>query len=60
MTWKQTIVAAIVLGAVAGLVVMWLERFEVAKMHDGFRDMLKNHDEFRKLYPEPSDVDGDD
>lgn len=55
MSWRQVIIAAAVLGAVAGLVVMWLERFEVQKMHAQLREYLERHDRFREWEAEHGD-----
>lgn len=46
MTWKQVVIASLVLGIVAGAVVMWLQRFEVARLHTQVSDYLQNWDKF--------------
>ena len=55
MNWRQVVVAAVILGAVAGLVVMWLERFEVEKMHTEIRGYLDRVDRFRAWEAEHGD-----
>ncbi len=48
MTMRQVVIAAVILGAVAGYVVWWLRRFEVEDMHHRFSEYLGKYDEFRK------------
>ncbi len=48
MTWRQVVIASIVLGIVAGAVVMWLQRFEVTRLHTQMGDYLEKWDKFSK------------
>lgn len=47
MSTRQVLLAGLVLGLTAALVVWWLERFEVGRLHGEVRGYLKNYDEFR-------------
>lgn len=47
MTVRQVVLAAAVLGLVAGAVVWYLERFELNRLHGEVRDYLGNYDAFR-------------
>lgn len=47
MTWKQTLALAAIMGLVAAAVVWWLERFEVEKLHEHFRQYLDKVDAFK-------------
>ena len=50
--WKHTALMAVVMGVVAAGVVWYLERFEVAKMHNEMRDYLERHDAFQSFLRE--------
>lgn len=43
---RNAIVAGMILGVVAACVVWFLERFEVARMHEQIREHLERHDAF--------------
>lgn len=47
MSNRQIIIAGVALGFTAALVVWWLERFEVDRLHGEVQGYLKNYDEFR-------------
>ncbi len=46
--WRQVVVLAVVMGCVAAAVVWWLERFEVARLHEHFRQYLSKVDAFNQ------------
>ena len=48
MSWSRVIVVGLVLGVTAALVVWYLERFEVAKLHGEVGAYLDNYDRFRE------------
>jgi hypothetical protein len=48
VNYRQAVVIGILLGVTAALVVWYLERFEVAKLHGEVRDYLGRYDEFTK------------
>lgn len=52
MTWRQTMVCAVVLGIVAAGVVWGLERFEIQRLHESFRGYLERQDQFRQWQAE--------
>lgn len=47
MSWPKAVAVAIMLGLVAGAVVWYLERFEVARLHTEISGYLSRYDEFR-------------
>ena len=53
MTWKSTLVAAVVMGLVAAAVVWYLERFESARLMTEIHGYLDKIDHFRAEYPDP-------
>jgi predicted MFS family arabinose efflux permease len=54
--WRQVVVLACVMGLVAAAVVWWLERFEVARLHESFRSYLDKVDAFRAWEAEHGDA----
>ena len=58
-SWKQTALMAVVMGVVAAGVVWYLERFEVAKMHEEMRSYLERHDAFQTFMKERGDKESD-
>lgn len=48
ITLAQVIVAAVILGAVAGGVVWYLERFQMAKLHTEMSGYLDKWEQFRQ------------
>lgn len=59
MTWRQVVVAAVVLGCVAAGVVWWLERFELEKMYGEIGNYIGKREEFNRWMKERG-IDGDD
>ena len=51
-SWKQVVATAVLLGVVAAGVVWYLERFEVARMHEEMRGYLERHDAFQSFLKE--------
>lgn len=47
MTYRQVIVLGLIVTVGCAALVWALERFEIAKLHASFRDLLERHDEFR-------------
>lgn len=47
-TVGRTIITGVVLGVVCALVVWWLERFEIDKLHGEVRSYLEKVDEFKR------------
>ena len=56
MTWKQTLIAAVVLALVAAAVVWWLERYNGERMIAEMQRYLRKQDDFNAQYPEVDDV----
>ena len=55
-TWRQTIVAAMIMGLIAAALVWYLERFNSDRLAAEIRDYLANHDRFNAEYPEKPDA----
>jgi hypothetical protein len=49
---RSAIIVGVALGVTAALVVWWLERFEVARLHAGVETYLDQVDRFRKWQAE--------
>lgn len=47
MSNRQVVIAGAVLGLTAAVVVWWLERFQVERLHGDIREYLSRYDEFR-------------
>lgn len=56
MTLRQVLLAAVVLGCVAGAVVWYLERFEANRLHDSFSKYLQKYEEFRRWEAQHGDA----
>lgn len=52
MSLKQAIVFGVVFGLVAALVVWYLERFELNRLHGEVREYLGNRDKFQTYLDE--------
>lgn len=55
---RNVLVTGLVLGLTAALVVWWLERFEVDRLHTEVHGYLKNYDEFREWLQTRADGNG--
>lgn len=53
-TWKQTLVAAVVMALVAACLVWYLERFNTDKLVAEMQRYLRKQDDFRAEYPDTS------
>lgn len=58
MSLKQAIIFGAVFGLVAALVVWYLERFEVNKLHHEVRQYLNNQEGFQDFLRERGDTGG--
>ena len=58
-SWGRVIAIGMVLGIVAGAVVWYLERFEVAKLHAEVGKYLADHDALREWLTKGRAPDGD-
>ncbi len=56
MSWRQTIIAALVLALVAAAVVWYLERFNGDRLMEQLQAYLRKTDAFREQFPEPPGV----
>lgn len=58
MTLKQAAVFGVVFGLVAALVVWYLERFELNRLHGEVREYLGNRDKFAEFLRERENESG--
>ena len=52
-TWKQTLVAAALMGLIAAAIVWWLQTDSRERLAQQFQQYLERMDQFRDAYPDP-------
>ena len=50
--WRQTLVAAAVMGLIAAAIVWWLQTDSRERLARQFQEYLEKYDDFRRSFPE--------